>query len=197
MVYNSAMHARPAPSASLHGELSSLLGRHRAGDPAALNEIMVAIYPTVHRFVHRLAPRRTSSHDDLVQATLEQVCRAVGGFEGRSRLTTFVFGVCYRVVCRHRRAERIRRLFSRTEEEIFALDEVTDPASKVDERRALDEARRRLERLDGQERAAFVLFEVEGLAIEEIAAALEISERTVKRRLASARAKLLDARAFG
>src|SRR5262249_55269304 len=97
--------------------LNALLERYRAGDGSALNAIMVEVYPLVHRFVFRLVgAHRHELHEDLVQASLEQLCGAIDGFEGRSRMSTFVFGICYRVVARQRRAERIRNLFRRVAE---------------------------------------------------------------------------------
>jgi len=55
-------------------------------------------------------------------------------------------------------------------------------------------ARAALDRLDSEERAAFVLHEVEDLPLEEVATALDCSTRTVKRRLRAARDKLIAAR---
>ena len=49
-----------------------------------------------------------------------------------------------------------------------------------------------LDMLDGEERSAFVLHEVEELPLEDVAAVLRCSTRTVKRRLRSARTKLLE-----
>src|SRR5258706_2031010 len=98
--------------------LAALVDRHRSGDPSALNALMVEMYPSIHRIVFRLAgPRGRDAHEDLVQSALEQVCRSIGGFEGRSRLSTFVFGICHRVVARSRRYDRVRHWFKRDAEE--------------------------------------------------------------------------------
>ena len=48
-----------------------------------------------------------------------------------------------------------------------------------------------IDALGADERAAFVLFEVEELPLADVAVALGCSTRTIKRRLRSARAKLL------
>jgi RNA polymerase sigma-70 factor (ECF subfamily) len=175
--------------------LSALVERHRAGDPAALNAFMVEIYPSIHRIVYRLAgPRGRDAHEDLVQTSLEQVCRSITSFEGRSRVTTFVFGICHRVVARSRRYDRVRSWFKRDAEEATLPQGTAPPDDLLENAQAVHSARAALELLGGEERSAFVLHEVEDLPLEEVAAALHCSTRTVKRRLRAARQKLLEVR---
>jgi RNA polymerase sigma-70 factor (ECF subfamily) len=175
--------------------LAALVERHRAGDPSALNALMTEIYPSIHRIVYRLAGARGREvHEDLVQTSLEQVCRSIGSFEGRSRVTTFVFGICHRVVARSRRYERVRSWFKRDAEEACLPQEAATPDELLQRAQSVAGAREALERLAADERSAFVLHEVEDLPLEEVAAALACSTRTVKRRLRSARQKLLEVR---
>jgi RNA polymerase sigma-70 factor (ECF subfamily) len=172
--------------------LSALVERHRAGDPSALNAFMVEIYPSIHRIIYRLAgPRGREAHEDLVQTALEQVCRSINSFEGRSRVTTFVFGICHRVVARSRRYDRVRAWFKRDAEEATLPQGTAPPDDLLENAQAVASARLALEQLGGEERAAFVLHEVEDLPLEEVASALHCSTRTVKRRLRAARQRLL------
>ena len=144
---------RPAAPASADPEpqYAALVARHRSGDPAALNALMTALYPSIYRIVYRLAGARDrEQHEDLVQASLEQVCRSIDAFEGRSRVTTFVFGICHRVVARSRRYDRVRTWFRRDAEEATlpqgsaAPDDLIDRGRAVaSARAALDNARRR------------------------------------------------------
>jgi RNA polymerase sigma-70 factor, ECF subfamily len=175
--------------------LAALVERHRSGDPSALNALMTEIYPSIHRIVYRLAgPRQREVHEDLVQSALEQVCRSIDAFEGRSRFTTFVFGICHRVVARSRRYERVRSWFKKDAEEATLPQERTAPDVLLDRSRQVASARAALDKLDADERSAFVLHEVEDLPLEEVAAALSCSTRTVKRRLRAAREKLIAGR---
>jgi RNA polymerase sigma-70 factor (ECF subfamily) len=171
----------------------ALLAQHRSGDPRALNAMMVALYPAIHRIISRLAwsLRASCGHEDLVQNALEQVCRSIHTFEGRSRLSTFVFGICHKVVARSRRYERVRSWFKRDAEEACLPQAPTSPDELLDRARHVHDARGALARLGAEERAAFVLHEVEDLPLAEVAIALECSTRTVKRRLSAARTKLL------
>jgi RNA polymerase sigma-70 factor (ECF subfamily) len=165
--------------------------RYRSGDPSALNEFMASIYPLVYRFAFRLGGSG-ASHEDLVQASLEQVCRAARSFAGRSRVSTFVFGVCQRVASHHRRTERVRRLFRGHAEASLVPKERTDPDIAVERVEALHEARKALARLNAEERTVFVLHEIENLPLEEVAIALRCSIRTVKRRVHTARSKFAE-----
>ena len=187
---------RPRAQAGAKGDiepsLAALVERHRSGDPSALNALMTEIYPSMHRIIYRLSgPRPREVHEDLVQSALEQVCRSIDSFEGRSRFTTFVFGICHRVVARSRRYDRVRTWLKRDAEEACLPQGATAPDEIVERGRQVAQARAALDRLEGDERSAFVLHEIEELPLEEVAAALGCSTRTVKRRLRAAREKLL------
>jgi RNA polymerase sigma-70 factor (ECF subfamily) len=185
-----------AQSADPEVRLAALVERHRAGDPSALNALMTEIYPSIHRIVYRLAgPRGRDAHEDLVQTSLEQVCRSIDSFEGRSRVTTFVFGICHRVVARTRRYERVRAWFKRDAEEATLPQGSASPDELLERAQGVAGARAALDQLAAEEKAAFVLHEVEDLPLEEVATALGCSTRTVKRRLRAARGKLLEVRA--
>jgi RNA polymerase sigma-70 factor, ECF subfamily len=189
---------RPAAHHDLEPAFQALVERHRSGDPSALNALMTEIYPSIHRIVFRLAGLRDrDTHEDLVQASLEQVCRSIDAFEGRSRFTTFVFGICHRVVARARRYDRVRSWFRRDAEAVCIPQEQPSnaaPDERYDHEVQLVAARNALSALQGEERTAFVLHEIEELPLEEVAAALSCSTRTVKRRLRAAREKLLASR---
>jgi RNA polymerase sigma-70 factor (ECF subfamily) len=176
-------------------QLAALVERYRSGDPSALNALMTALYPSIFRIVYRLAgPRNREVHEDLVQSALEQVCRSIHAFEGRSRVSTFVFGICHRVVARARRYDRVRSWFLKDAEEACLPQGVATPDELVDRGRAVASAHAALDRLGAEERSAFVLHEVEDLPLDDVAAILRCSTRTVKRRLRSAREKLLEVR---
>lgn len=189
---------RPGTQIDAEPSLAALVERHRSGDPSALNALMTEIYPSIHRMIYRLAGARDREvHEDLVQASLEQVCRSIEAFEGRSRFSTFVYGICHRVVARSRRYDRVRSWFRRDAEEV-CIPQGSSAGEAPDElyerEVAIAQARAALERLQGEERTAFVLHEIEELPLEEVAAALACSTRTVKRRLRGAREKLLATR---
>ena len=185
----------PAPSGPHAADelaWTALLERHRAGDATALNRLMLGLYPSIRRIVFRLAgARRRDVHEDLVQSALEQVWRSIDSFEGRARFSSFVFGICHRVVTRAFRYDRVRSWYRRDAVLATSGDEPARADELLDHARVVGQAREKLSRLGSDERAAFVMFEIEELPLEEVAAVLRCSTRTVKRRLRSSRDKLL------
>lgn len=152
---------------------------------------------SVHRahadFVWRTLQRfgvRDADLDDALQDVFIVVHRRLHEFEGRSRLTTWLYAICQRVALERRRQAQARR------EEVHAeVPEAHDPAAEGapdPERAALRrEARARLDaildELEPERRAAFVMFELEGMSCEEIAELSGVPLGTVYSRLHHAR----------
>lgn len=173
----------------VRGEATSLVMRARGGDDRALDALMARLYPTVRAFVHRMTrPGEASLREDLVQASLEQLCLSMDRFEERSRFSTFVYGVCFRVISRRRSKDRVRALFQRQARDEAAID---DP--RAEENHATDArwAKHLVEQLSHEERTAFVLYVCEQLSLTEVAEITGKSLATVKRRLKTAREKLM------
>src|SRR5262249_19767083 len=144
-----------APPTDPEPHLLALVERHRSGDTTALNGLMSALYPSIYRIVYRLAsPRDREQHEDLVQSALEQLCRSIAGFGGRSRVSTFVFGICHRVVARARRYDRVRSWFRRDAEEATLPQAAHAPDDLIDRGRAVAAARMALDALGAEERSA-------------------------------------------
>jgi len=128
---------------------------------------------------------RPADLEDLGQEVFVVVHRRLSSFDGRSKLTTWLFGICLHLVQRQRRRAYLRFEFLHAEppERVDA----TTPESRYAE----EESRRRLERLldklSPERRATFVLFEVEGMSCEEIAELTAVPIGTVYSRLHLAR----------
>jgi RNA polymerase sigma-70 factor (ECF subfamily) len=135
---------------------------------------------------------RSADLSDVLQEVFMTVHQRLGSFEGHSRLTTWLFGVCLRVASNYRRRAHLRR------EEVVAevpeefSDEHADPEAAAERAQARATLHRALDAMDLEKRAIFVMFEVEELSCVEIAAALEIPVGTVYSRLHHAR-KQFDA----
>ncbi len=128
---------------------------------------------------------RGADLEDLMQEVFVVVHRKLDGFDGLSRITTWLFGICMRVVARHRRRAYFR--FERQEAEVPERADTHTPEERAvtHERTALLE--RALGRLSLEQRAVFVLFEIEGHRSEEIAETLGVPVGTVYSRLFTAR----------
>lgn len=131
--------------------------------------------------------------EDLGQEVFVTVHRRLSSFDGRSKLTTWLFGICLHLVQRHR-----RRAYFRLELPSAEPPERIDPHTP-EEQYAGEEARLRLERLLAklrpERRATFLLFEVEGASCEEIAELTGVPVGTVYSRLHSARKQVAEAAA--
>ena len=136
---------------------------------------------------------RNADLEDLAQEVFVTVHRRIESFDGRSKLTTWLFGVCLHLLQRHRRRAyfRLEFLQAETPERIEAETPEILYASA--------EARLRLERLldklSPERRATFVLFEVEGVSCEEIAELTAVPIGTVYSRLHLARKEVAKAAA--
>jgi RNA polymerase sigma-70 factor (ECF subfamily) len=136
---------------------------------------------------------RDADLQDLGQEVFVTVHRRLSSFDGRSKLTTWLFGICLHLVQRHR-----RRAYFRWELPSAEPPERVDPQTPED-RYAGEEARVRLERLldklSPERRATFLLFEVEGVSCEEIAELTAVPVGTVYSRLHLARKQVAEAAA--
>ena len=139
--------------------------------------------------------------EDLVQETFLQAFRHWDSFEGRARPTTWLYTIAARLCQRfHRkRSGEPDHLLSWDESQPFhapALGVVPPEGDPVAEQ-VRREARERLEAaipdLPEDFRMPFILREVAGLSVEEIARVMELKPATVKTRLHRARLRLRDA----
>ncbi len=156
--------------------------------PLDVQQIFEAYFDFVWRSLRRLGVR-DADVDDALQEVFVVVHRKRAEFEGRARLTTWLYGICFRVASDQRRRAHVRREVPSAEPEGSEAsdDRSVDPEQqlgRVEARALLDEA---LEALDLEKRAVFVLYEIEELPVDEIAARTGVVEGTVYSRLRAAR----------
>jgi RNA polymerase sigma-70 factor (ECF subfamily) len=128
-----------------------------------------------------------SDVEDLLQEVFVVVHRRLASFDGSSRMTTWLFGICMRIVAGYR-----RRAFRRRERSVEQVPDQATSESESPERAMLDrEARERLravlDLMDLEKRAIFVMFELDELSCDAIAEMLSIPTGTVYSRLHAAR----------
>jgi RNA polymerase sigma-70 factor, ECF subfamily len=124
---------------------------------------------------------------DLTQKVFLVAFLKLPEFEGRSQLSTWLWGICRRVAIAFRRSGASRYEIVTDPFGLEAWSErYTGASNEVDTPRqvALEHI---LSKLPEPQRVAFMLFEVDGLRGAEIAAQLNISIGTVRSRLRYAR----------
>lgn len=183
-----------------HGVVTDLLHRWVAGESAALDQLLPVIYEEL-RSVARSLVRRESA-DNTLQATglvhetfIRLSRRQTAHWRTRGEFFAWAAKVMRHVLIDHARARRRAKRGGGVAH--VCVDEYADglPASCGDrdwlELMALDEALKRLERLDVQQAQIVELRFFGDLGVEETAEALGISAATVKRDWATARIWLL------
>ena len=156
--------------------------------------------PTLQEVFHEYAPFvwRTLRHLGVAESDVEDVCqevfvcvhRKLDGFEGRSSLRTWLYGICLRTASDHRRRAHVRRELPTSE---------PPPRSvQPDQLRHLERGEARsilggiLDELDDDKRAVFVLYEIEGLPMKSIAEAVGCPLQTAYSRLHAARRHVVE-----
>jgi RNA polymerase sigma-70 factor (ECF subfamily) len=179
------------PGHSDDGELGpDVLARCQAGETTALRVFVEHHQRAVFALLSRILGQRPEV-EDLAQETFLRAIRALPGFavDGPARLSTWLLTIATRLaldVCRKRRREQWWPLVAEPMSAVTPEHE----AHRAELRGALALA---VAELPDDQRAAFVLAEFHGFAIEDIAVALQTPKGTVKTRLFRARAKLSQA----
>ena len=149
-----------------------------------------AIYEEHYRTVWRTLRRLRVAESEIVDATQDVfvvVHRRLDEFEGRSQLRTWIIGICRRVASDYRRRPRAQREVITGASEIERLVDTKSAAAVGEQTQRAELARALLDRLPEEQREVFILFELEQLSGEEIAAELGIPVGTVRSRLRRAR----------
>lgn len=129
----------------------------------------------------------TYDAEDLLQEVFIVVHQRLHSFDHSSRITTWLFGICLRVVSAYRRRAHRRREQSVAQvPEERTLDEASPEQAAVN-RQAGERLRAALDLMDLGKRAIFVMFEIDGLSCDDIAEMLSVPIGTVYSRLHSAR----------
>lgn len=151
----------------------------------SFREVYDAHFRFVWRSLRRLGLREEEAEDALQEVFLV-VHRKLPEFEGRSKITTWLFTICMRVAKDHKGRAHVRRH--------VPDDEVGERADPRADPAGLAEARERAAMLESilgemsvEQRAVFSLYEIEGMRGEEIAELCDVPLGTVYSRLRLAR----------
>jgi len=172
--------------------LASGIGAGVSAEPSATDRLATLFhqhFDLVWRTVRRLGVP-PEAIDDATQEVFVVASRRLDAIElGKEK--AFLYGTAIRVAADTRRARDRRRRV--TEEQPDPLDAPPLPDELVDQKRARELLDHIVARLPDDARPVFVLYELEGLTMAEIAACLEVAPGTVASRLRRAREKFAAA----
>jgi RNA polymerase sigma-70 factor (ECF subfamily) len=125
---------------------------------------------------------------DVTQKVFITAYTKYAAFQGRSRLTTWLFGICQKLASDYRRSAPIRREIATDATEIDTREMASEGSvAALATRRRAALAETILDKLPDAQRTVFVLFELEELSGAEIADIVQVSVGTVRSRLRLAR----------
>ncbi|MFO0751627.1 MAG: RNA polymerase sigma factor [Myxococcota bacterium] len=131
--------------------------------------------------------------EDVLQLVFIEVHRALPRFEGRSRLSTWLYRIAVNVAIQHLRRQRRRRwlvLGAPAAEEARATP-IVDGRERVEDRQVLRLVQEAVGQLSEKKRVVWQLHELQGLEPQEIADILDVPMNTVRSRLLAARRELI------
>jgi RNA polymerase sigma-70 factor, ECF subfamily len=171
--------------------LDPLIARVARGEHAAFVTLYRAHFGAVRAFAERLLGCSMAA-EDLVHEVFLALPAALERFRGQCALRSYILSITVRSAKQHlRAAQRRRRLEAQAS--LPALSGSTDPPDVDRERRELAaELTRALDSLPLDQRAAFVLCEVEELSSGEAAEILGEKAGTVRARVFHAKRKLRE-----
>jgi len=151
--------------------------------------------PRLRRLAYAFT-RNWADADDLAQEALLKAFRALGAFEHRAQLGTWLYRIMRSVCHDHHRGRRTR---DRAREDSFSDEATEEPSSARLEPDALLSRKHEAERLWSHVKALapefrvpLVLFEIEGMAYEDIAKIERVPIGTIRSRLSRARQQLRE-----
>lgn len=174
---------------------AALVERLKQGDTKALDDLFRRHRDAAYGIAYRLVGNQEDALD-VVQESFIHVMRGIQGFRGQSSFRTWLYRIVTHAALDYRRWRSLRTAESLDAETAVepaatgpAQRTPQDEASDRDLRQAIDGA---LANISEKNRAALVLYAMEGMSYKEIAEVLGISVGTVMSRIFNARQRLRE-----
>ncbi len=155
-------------------------------DPTTFREVYDEHFAFVWKSLRRLGVGEADV-PDAVQEVFLVVHRKLGEFEGRSKLTTWLFGIALRVARDRQKLAVHRRQVSDEAVVLAEPDARADVHGAAERNEGLALLESILDAMPLEQRAVFVLYELDGRSSQEIAEMLDIPLGTTYSRLRLAR----------
>ncbi|HXI56180.1 MAG TPA: sigma-70 family RNA polymerase sigma factor [Polyangia bacterium] len=166
-----------------------LVARCQQGDHGAWQTLYQRYAPTVQRFVSAFGVPPVE-REDACQDVFMAVHRSLPRFRGDCLLSTWIYRIAVRGTSRQAQKRRVQSILSA----LLMREPPPPPPPDLTERTArLEVLDGLLQKVDPKKRQVLILFELEGLPIEEVARIVGCPQNTAWSRLHHGRAQLLKA----
>lgn len=180
---------------TLEEELS-LVERAKGGDESAFEALVIEH----QKLIYNVALKLTGNPDDALdisQDTFIKAYRNLNAFRGESRLSAWLYRLCYNASMDHIRRNRNSNVVSLTSDDgsdmqIDVPDPGPLPAETAEKNETVAAVRTAVMQLPDTYRQIIVMREFSGMSYTAIADALSVEEGTVKSRLSRARLALAE-----
>ena len=183
--------------------VAELVRQAQAGDMAAFDELVMMFRGPMFNLAYRMTNNREDA-DELTQEIFLKLYKSIDKFQGRSKFSTWLYAVAANT-CR----SGLRKLKRISSMEVVRLDDdrskdeggagkydPADPSDLPSTTLEREEAKAKITGLIAELpedfRMVIVMKDIQGMAYEEMAEALECSIGTIKSRLSRGRAKLKE-----
>src|SRR5688572_29817096 len=164
-----------------------LVARSRGGDLDSFNQLVLRWERPIYALAYRVIGREEDARD-VAQETFLRAFRALAGFKGQAKFSSWLYRItlnlCRDWIRRERRAPVVQPPEGVDLIELASAAEPTETVEDLASRHELGRAvARAMATLPPEQRTAIVLKEYHGLTFQEIADLLECPLSTVKTRL--------------
>lgn len=177
------------PSRESHETDEALLTKVARRDQAAFEDLFRSYQRRLFRYLFGMV-RDEAAVEELVCETMTDVWRNAGTFQGRSRVSTWIFGIASNkaktIMRRPKREEADPEMIARLE------DPAPGPAAEMARRELASSVRAALELLTPEHRQVVELTFMHGFSYQEIAQIAGCPVNTVKTRMFHAKGRLRE-----
>ena len=172
-------------------EILELAVRARKGEREALGRLAGALRPLVCRWALVITGDPDDA-EDVAQLVMMKMLASMEGFDGRSRVTSWVYRITRNASLDHQRSKKQGQRLAEKAEWLARAEtpRLDDPLDDIEMKRTLRLIRTLLRELPMRQREVFDLVDLQGLKPKEAAQLLEMNPNTLRVHLFRARRKM-------
>lgn len=164
-----------------------LLQRVATKDKIAFERLYARYYPQLSRYLGRLM-RRPEMVEEVVNDTLFVVWEKAAGFEGRSKVSTWITGIAY--LKGIKALDRLKMMPEQAAENLAEVEEIEETRNLINKLGLDDWLESGLDLISAEQRSVVELTYFSGYSYQEIARIMDCPVNTVKTRMFHARRRL-------